>query len=696
MKHPALKRLAWMLKRMSYLMEFQRFGSAKEILMRANIALSKLDPDSSLFVRRRFELNAAMLELSKARYWGTAAIQSRSRSDWARSRSSFKRAISLGRALLSLVERGNEEPLEVPSHQFNHANAEILFVDGAPVVPEVCPLIVLEGSSYQMGYQYAQQVVQVFGRWMLERKTGRRFSAANLRELRAWEGVVEKHAPEILEMCRGWVAGAADSGLPMTYDEVLDIWTGHTPPKSTFMGRGDELTDTPPSFACSGAAAWGRATTDGRLVTGSSGDHDPSFPVVIMAYPDTGNNFMFTSFSAVGEISLVGAVHMFGHPGMNSKGVAYVEHGGQPRMIEPRKYWGYGLRRATSVLHNLRFAASAREALELELSAPVGDVGMDNFTIGGFYADSSYGYVLESRKEPVAVREAGYMGETDFLYANNSAMHREAARAEWMVSDQAEHGDWEWDEHGGWRPHNFQGLKLADLFRGGEGQARLALRGMYYGSARRNLFHWAELSRALGSIDVDFMRALFRKKGAQPAVPWKQQVRDYNRTGAWGEITVGHAGNGVLTVTRPDDGPNGLYSVCVGQAARGMPANSPFFASFCPTYNETNTFWEIRLAEGPAAAAEDALARAQTLVEEAECRAGQGGGCTEARRLTSELLEEAQSALEEARRGLGESTGLTGNAALYRVARAARSALTAQAKAAQTRDLLEAINRSRA
>jgi hypothetical protein len=78
----------------------------------------------------------------------------------------------------------------------------------------------------------------------------------------------------------------------MTYTDGLEIWTGHMPPRETLMSRGDKISDAPPPIACSGVAAWGRATSDGGLVTGSSGDHDPSFPVVLMAYPDTGNAFM--------------------------------------------------------------------------------------------------------------------------------------------------------------------------------------------------------------------------------------------------------------------------------------------------------------------------------------------------------------------------------------------------------------------
>jgi hypothetical protein len=50
--------------------------------------------------------------------------------------------------------------------------AEISFTDGALLVPNVSPVILLSGSDYDMGYQYYQQLeqlVQVYGPWILER-----------------------------------------------------------------------------------------------------------------------------------------------------------------------------------------------------------------------------------------------------------------------------------------------------------------------------------------------------------------------------------------------------------------------------------------------------------------------------------------------------------------------------------------------
>ena len=41
--------------------------------------------------------------------------------------------------------------------------AEISFAGEVPLIPNVRPVIILSGSDYDMGYQYYQQVIQIFG-----------------------------------------------------------------------------------------------------------------------------------------------------------------------------------------------------------------------------------------------------------------------------------------------------------------------------------------------------------------------------------------------------------------------------------------------------------------------------------------------------------------------------------------------------
>ena len=73
----------------------------------------------------------------------------------------------------------------------------------------------------------------------------------------------------MIEFCRGWAAGASESGVTMRYEEVLNIWTGCKPPVDEYFDLKDCLPDDLYPPACSGHAAWGRATRDGQLVTGS-------------------------------------------------------------------------------------------------------------------------------------------------------------------------------------------------------------------------------------------------------------------------------------------------------------------------------------------------------------------------------------------------------------------------------------------
>lgn len=43
------------------------------------------------------------------------------------------------------------------------AGAEIDFAEGVPIPPNVRPVIILSGSDYEIGNQWFQQYVQIFG-----------------------------------------------------------------------------------------------------------------------------------------------------------------------------------------------------------------------------------------------------------------------------------------------------------------------------------------------------------------------------------------------------------------------------------------------------------------------------------------------------------------------------------------------------
>jgi hypothetical protein len=300
---------------------------------------------------------------------------------------------------------------------------------------------------------------------------------------------------------------------------------------------------------------------------------------------------------------------MFGHPGMNSQGLAYVEHGGMPKMVEPKAEWGYGVRMGAAVFQILRFASSARQAQELELAMPVGDVGSGGFgSLGGFWADSSYGYIIDSRKDPVIIHEAGDCGETDFLYAANHPLHPDSGQAPWIQKDKAH---WHYDPQGGWygdyRPVKKIGIDEEVIIQ--------SLGNGFIGSRDRSLYLFDILSRAVGKIDYEYMKMVNRQGCTLPAKTWKESVAYFKRTGQWTDVTTGHASNADVVVMKPAKDGNGLYALCVGTARRGLAPCMPTWCS--PIYNETNTFWELKLADTPAGVMEYARQKAQLDIERA-------------------------------------------------------------------------------
>ena len=667
-------------KYIRFLREYRQ--SLKAPLTLANVELGKLGPQHPLFAQRVREFNQVAIELYKGRWYATRSLEAGSKEAWTQAVKCIRKVKKLSQQLLELLRSGSSEPLPCELSTIASDGTEISFADGVPLVPEICPVILLQGTDFEMGYQYAQQLVQIFGPWILKQKAGRAFSQEQLGYLRKWEVEIRKYAPELLELCRGWAAGASAAGIPMTYEDVLDLWTGHNPPAKDYFGI-DLVLERLPSVACSGAAAWGRATVDGQLITGSSGDHDCTHMVTIVAFPKTGNNFIYTPFGATGGVPLVGPCYFFGHPGMNNKGLAYVHHGGGPKLIEPKAYWGYGLRRGVSVFHILRFAKSAREARQMETSYPIGDIGPSDLAhVGGFYADPTYGYVIESRKDPIIIREAGGMGETDFLYANNSAIHPDAEKAAWM---QKSRDDWAWDEHGGWYPKRFVFYRL---FGGASVEERVlsGLKTAYHNSCARNRYLFTMLQRGLARIDLDYMKMLYRRSGTLPPGNWKDIVATYNKTGEWGEVSTGNPSNAVVAVMKPAKGDDGIYAVCAGTARRGLAPSSPTTCN--PIYNETNAFLELKLAANPGQLTEATRLRAQELIQKATRTLSKARFSEKTRKPLDELLARAQEELADGKRHEKAAQQAAADKAVYDWARATRAHTRAQVRALQVYEAL--------
>lgn len=656
------------------------------ILIRANTELGKMDQNDPVYPMRLREFNQAVLELQKSKWFAEAAGRKLAKDAWKKCFTAAKRSIALGTKVYdALVQKSTQPVVDSFDPLMPRAGTEIEFAGETPILPRSNPVVILQGSDYEMGYQYAQQVIQIFGEWVFAHKSGRTFTVDEDEVHRCYEAQMKTHTPELIDFIRGWAEGATAAGVAMSYEDVLDIWTGHSKPTSFYHAKGDwnKAMDRVP-ILCSGMAAWGRATVDGKLVTGSSGDHDATFMVTIAAFPQTGNAFIYSPFSVYGDVPVVGNVGMMGHPGMNARGLAYVHHGGVPKMVEDPSEWGYGIRRGMSVFHVLRFANSAHEALEMELNFPVGDVGLDPAnTAGGFYADSQYGYIAESRKNPVAIREAGLLGETDFLYANNSATHPIVEQAGWMKPYR---DGWMWDEHGGWRPVTYQPPTLVSLRKPSGADLVNAIQGlMYYNSCGRNTFAFNALNRHVGNIDFEYIRQVYQRSGVLPTGPFTEISREYKKNGEWGLVTTGHAGNAIVAFMKPSEG---RYAVYVGPTARGLTAHAPY--PHCgPVFGETNAAWEIRLANTPNGVVESAADNARDRLQEAQMLLQENGASRNSSllNLIQDLLDQAQMEYQRGQQLQMDMASTSGHEALYRLSAAARRFNYAQVLAGQAAQL---------
>jgi hypothetical protein len=313
----------------------------------------------------------------------------------------------------------------------------------------------------------------------------------------------------------------------------------------------------------------------------------------------------------------------------------------------------------------------------MELGMPIGDIGNgDQAMVGGFYADDDYGYVIEGRREPTAIREAGLLGEADFLYANNSVCHPDAMESGWMSASK---DGWRWDPHGGWRPKSDVGMtKSLGLFLQWAG-GRLSTSDMmikgrmmsYKNSCLRNRYMFANLEAAHGRVTPEYMKAMYRNGGVLPDGPWDKVVDSYKKTGEWGEVSTAHASNALTAVMKPSEG---LFSLCTGPAKRGLKPLLP--GSNIPIYNETNAFYELRLGESP----EDMLNYTREMAERFITEAEAAFQATEFNPDTRKMLE---GHLLEARGQYIEGKSLGENPSIYGVSAAIRCYTRAQVRARQ-------------
>jgi hypothetical protein len=433
---------------------------------------------------------------------------------------------------------------------------EIPYDGEVPLVPSVRPVIVLQGTDYEMGYQHAKQLVQIFGKYYLEGAAKVNRPESNLALIHKSETYIKKYTPWAIEYVRGMTDGC-----------VEEVSTDNSPPEQS---------------DCSGWAAWGSATKDGRLICGGSGDHEIRlgskyryrYEINVILFPKTGHNYVFSPPSGGAR-----------HPGMNNKGVVYVHHGTTgyyDRYMNPEaERSGEGVPRVFLLMHCLRFAESAEQAKDIALSIP-----NPGGRQGGMWADvNGNALVIENRDNPRVIRRPGDNGERDFLYATN----------------------------------NLFSHKLKDCYQPPPGQKVFFFPHVGYlgtegslGSISRNFSLWNLFHNYHGKVDLDFAKMIWRFKG--PSLPYdtiEEAVEDYERSQArlW-NAHVSQTGNAMVGILQPDNGNEGVLHVSHGCAVRGN--DSPTYqGGVVVRLNPTYTFFELKLDSNPGRVTSAAKTRAR-------------------------------------------------------------------------------------
>lgn len=442
--------------------------------------------------------------------------------------------------------------------------AEIAYDGKVPIVPPpVRPVLILSGSDYEMGYQYGKQRVQIFGPYesaYIYRHFKGRLTEKNLNTLKIYQEYVEKQTPWLIDFMKGIADGSTDAGVVLSFAEVLAYFV-----RKIKAYPGTEPPGIEQDNDCSGFAAWGSATKDGKLIFTGSGDHEMHpFEVILMFFPKTGNNFMLCTDSGAGY-----------HPGMNNKGLVYAHHGSGPYGSKVT----YGIPVCFATMNTLRFANNANEALNMQLSyTTIAKRAM------GIWADiHGNGYVIESN-DPPAFRKSGDYNERDFLYASNP----------FLIWDL---GDYE-------LPHPQRGLNYVP-------QIGFIGIGTSISGSDRSAQLWNLLHNYHGEVDLEFIKMMWRFPGKPPAYPTLEEADAayiFTQGTGW-NIHVGTQDNSAVVMGKPDDGDKGLYYVSNGSLCR---ASSPFAPRrhayrVAPIYS----FYQLQLAASPGAVVSAARDRAQ-------------------------------------------------------------------------------------
>lgn len=448
---------------------------------------------------------------------------------------------------------------------------EIEFVDGVPIFPWARPVVILKGSDFEMGYQYAGQLARIFGTWILE-LVNCDLSDRQIKALRGYEWFIKKQAPEMIGFIKGMMEGAKKVGVALTYDQVLAQFC---------LGFQDGEYVNPPR--CGSVAAWGTATKDGKVMTSGSSDGSDHFNVTMICFPEDGNAYTHSPYYAVGPWVSAG-----GHSGMNDKGLVYVHHGVTQTAQDQGKKPRYGIQSDIAIRHTLRYAGNVDQAVKMTLGyETTGDfAGGGYYGTGGFWVDKEgNAFVIERSDDPAVIRKPGDCGEKDFMYATNTLLSRELGKD----------GE-EYVEHGGW--------------------LRKGISPCQDSSVSRNLYAYNLFSEYRGQIDLEFMMMVWRFRSGPlpvkaPLDVWEEKATAYYKEGGCdGWQTLGHLTNACVTITVPADK---LYFVSTTYPAQEPTLGHPRSLHDARWLaHATRAFYQLKLGSSPAEVMKAAKHQAET------------------------------------------------------------------------------------
>lgn len=484
-------------------------------------------------------------------------------------------------AALSDVQAQPEEKIKTDTEGMQ---TEVEFDEGVPMPNVVRPVIILSGSDYEIGYQYYKQLVQINGtelpayQYDVETVFQRdaihqeNYTKEELEALGKFEAAIEEYAPEWIDILHGMADGACDSGIDITYEDLLlhyslfermSSWGPNSLADEAFEAEGgkensvlgaDKAKD---SSSCSGFAAWGESTVDGSLIAvGITDDSEGNFSATVMVFPETGNNFVTQT------VNVVGFGGFPNHPNMNDKGLVRVHHG-ESTFTEYEKTSHSAVPRGIADMHTIRFADNTEEAYEMFMEY---SPGTENLGSGAFYADIGavhndgegpvhHVLVAEARK-PAAVRYPGDNGEGDFIYASNN----------WFC-DIEERGGVKTPHGGYWENDSW-----------------------YWWSISRNNILYDLLSKNTGKIDVELMKVICRYPSKVDTERTLEEIDAayWDGNGDGYEASVGSLENSGIAIAVPDCGDEGLFYVSTGSVGKQTAPAYPNAHQYQP--GKTGTF----------------------------------------------------------------------------------------------------------